>query len=104
MDRYGPDANMRLRYIVGSVPVTSGLLMLVGGTEFVAGNEPHDRRFVDAVGAGPAYVVATAAVRQDPDRASANARRWFAGLGLEMRELRLRGRRDAKDPAIVDTA
>ena len=78
--------------------------MLVGGTEFVAGNEPHDRRFVDAVGAGPAYVVATAAVRQDPDRAVANARRWFAGLGLEMRELRLRGRRDAKDADVVEAA
>lgn len=68
------------------------------------GNEPHDRRFVEAAGAGPAYVVATAAVRQDPDRAVHTARRWFAGLGLEVQELRLRGRRDAKDPAIVAAA
>jgi cyanophycinase len=86
------------------MPVTAGLLMLVGGTEFIAGNEPHDRRFVKAVGDGPAYVLATAAVRQDPDRAVATARRWFVGLGLEVRELRLRGRRDAKDPAVVEAA
>jgi cyanophycinase len=43
-------------------------------------------------------------MRQDPDRAVRNARRWFAGLGLEMRELRLRGRRDAKDPVTVEAA
>jgi cyanophycinase len=78
--------------------------MLVGGTEFAPGNEPHDRRFVEAAGSGPAYVVATAAVRQDPDRAVRNARRWFAGLGLEVEELRLRGRRDASDAAIVEAA
>ena len=84
--------------------VPSGLLALVGGTEFLAGNEPHDHRFVDAVGDGPAYVVATAAVRQDPDRAVANARRWFKRLGLAIEELRLRGRRDAKDPPIVEAA
>jgi cyanophycinase len=68
------------------------------------GNEGHDRAFADAAGAGPAYVIATAAVRQDPDRAVANARRWFAGLGLEIAELRLRGRREAADPATVGAA
>jgi cyanophycinase len=86
------------------VSVTPGLLVLVGGTEFMPGNEPHDRRFVEAAGAGPAYVVATAAVRQNPDLAVRTARRWFAGLGLEVRELRLRGRRDASDPATVEAA
>jgi cyanophycinase len=94
----------RVRYIVAFVSVTSGLLMLVGGTEFVSGNEPHDRRFVETAGAGPAYVVASAAVRQDPDRAVRTARRWFAGLGLEVEELRLRGRRDATDPATIEAA
>jgi cyanophycinase len=86
------------------VAVTRGLLILVGGTEFMPGNEPHDRRFVEAVRGGSAYAIATAAVRQDPDRAVSTARRWFAGLGLEVRELRLRGRRDAKDPSIVAAA
>jgi cyanophycinase len=82
----------------------AGPLILVGGTEFMPGNEPHDRAFVNAAGAGPAYVIATAAVRQQPDRAVATARRWFAGLGLEVTELRLRGRREAADPATVDAA
>jgi cyanophycinase len=81
-----------------------GPLVLVGGAEFGPGNEPHDRRWVDAAGAGPAYVVATAATRQDPDRAVQTARRWLAGLGLDVDELRLRGRRDAADPAIVSAA
>lgn len=76
----------------------------MGGTEFMPGNEPHDRLFAAAAGSGPAYVVATAAVRQDPDRAVRTARGWFAGLGLEIVELRLRGRRDAADPAVVEAA
>jgi cyanophycinase len=84
--------------------VSRGLLMLAGGAEFMPGNEPQDRRFVDAVGDGPAYVLATAAVRQDPDRAVRNARTWFAGLGIEMTELRLRGRRHGSDPATVEAA
>jgi cyanophycinase len=84
--------------------VRSGPLFLVGGNEFTPGNEPHDGAFAAAVGARPAYVVATAAVRQDPDRAVRTARAWFATLGLEVGELRLRGRRDAGDPAVVAAA
>ena len=80
----------------------AGPLILVGGAEFMPGNEPHDRLFADAAVAGPAYVIATAAVRQDPDRAVATARRWFAGLGLEVTELLLRGRRQAADRSIVE--
>ncbi len=82
----------------------AGPLILVGGAEFLPGNEPHDRLFADAAAAGPAYVIATAAVRQDPDRALATARRWFAGFGLEVTELRLRGRREAADPSTVEGA
>jgi cyanophycinase len=83
---------------------TAGPLILVGGTEFMPGNEPHDRLFAEAASRGPAYVIATAAVRQDPDRAVRTARSWFAGLGLEITELRLRGRRDAADPSTVEAA
>src|SRR5918992_3260763 len=86
------------------VRMPAGPLILVGGTEFMPGNEPHDRLFTDAAAAGTAYVIATAAVRQDPDRAVATARRWFAGLGLEVDELRLRGRREASDPSTVVAA
>ena len=81
-----------------------GPLFLVGGNEFLPGNEPHDRRFVEAAAHGPAYVVATAAVRQDPDRAVRTATRWFATLGLRVEELPLRGRRAAADPRVVAAA
>ena len=82
----------------------AGPLIVVGGDEFMPGNEPHDRLFTDAAGAGPAFVIATAAVRQDPDRAVDTARRWFSGLGLDVTELRLRGRGEARDPSTVDAA
>jgi cyanophycinase len=64
-----------------------GLLVLNGGDEFRPGNEPQDRELVAAAGAGPAYVVPTAARRQRPDLAVATARAWFAALGLEIEEL-----------------
>lgn len=81
-----------------------GPLILVGGAEFLPGNEPHDRLFAAAARRGPAYVLATAAVRQDPDRAVATARAWFGGLGLEVEELVIRGRRDAARPDVVAAA
>lgn len=84
--------------------MANGALFLVGGDEFTPGNEPHDRAFVAAARDGPAYLVATAAVRQDPDRTVRTARRWFDGLGLRVDELPLRGRRQANDPAIADAA
>jgi cyanophycinase len=64
-----------------------GPLALVGGDELKPGNEPQDEMLVRAAGEGPAYVLATAAARQRPDLAVANAIRWFAGLGLEVAEL-----------------
>ena len=81
-----------------------GPLLLTGGAEFLPGNEPQDRTWLAAAAGRAAYVVATAAVRQDPDRAVATARRWFHSLGADVDELRLRGRRDARDPRIVATA
>jgi cyanophycinase len=67
--------------------MTPGPLALVGGDELKPGNEPQDRVLAEAAGDGPAYVLATAATRHRPDVAVANARRWFAGLGLEVEEL-----------------
>ena len=83
--------------------MAAGPLILVGGAEFMPGNEAHDRQFAAAAD-GSAYVIATAAVRQDPDRAVATARAWFADIGLEVTELRMRGRREARDPATVEAA
>ena len=81
-----------------------GPLVLTGGAEFGPGNEPQDRAFLAAAAGRPVYIVATAAVRQDPDRAIATAGRWFRSLGVEVEELRIRGRRDAADPSVVAQA
>ena len=81
-----------------------GPLALVGGDELNPGNEPQDRVLVEAAGGGPAFVLATAAGRQRPEMAVANAVRWFGGLGLEVRELPATTRTQAKDPATVDAA
>jgi cyanophycinase len=81
-----------------------GPLVLTGGAEFMPGNEPHDRAFLMAAAGRPIYIVAAAAVRQDPDRAVATARRWFGSLGADVEELRLRGRRDGRDRGIVAAA
>ena len=73
----------------------TGFLALVGGDEFKPGNEQQDRLLIEHARPGPAYVVPTAAARQQPDRAVATAREWFVGLGLEMLELRVLKRLDA---------
>ncbi len=75
-----------------------GPLALVGGAELGPGNEPADRVLVAAAGAGPAYVLATAAARHRPELAVANAAGWFSRLGLEVRELPATGRRQARSP------
>jgi cyanophycinase len=85
-----------------------GPLILVGGEEWLPGNEPHDELFVRASRAldpaGSAFVIAAAAVRQDPDRAVAVARTWFAGHGLAMEELPLRTRRQASSTVVGERA
>jgi len=87
---------------------SAGPLALVGGDEFRPGNEPQDERLVAAAlaldGERPAFIVASAAVRHDPDRAVATARAWFERLGLALEELPLRTRRQAADRAIVERA
>ena len=66
---------------------TPGPLALVGGDELHPGNEEQDRVLVEAAGAGPAYVLATAAGRQRPELAVRNAVEWFGSLGLAVQEL-----------------
>jgi cyanophycinase len=78
---------------------TWGPLALVGGDELKPGNEPQDEVLVRVAGDGPAFVVATAAGRQHPEVAVANAVRWFASLGLAVEELPATRRSDAKDSA-----
>jgi cyanophycinase len=81
----------------------SGPLALVGGAEFQPGNEEQDRLLVAAVKGRPAYVVC-AAVRMHPEQATETARRWFAGLGVDMTELRVRSRSDASAASTVEAA
>lgn len=67
--------------------MSAGPLALIGGDELKPGNESQDHVLVEAAGGGPAFVLATAAARGRPELAVANARRWFAGLGLDVEEL-----------------
>jgi cyanophycinase len=81
-----------------------GPLALVGGDELKPGNEPHDDVLVAAAGAGPAFVLATAAARADPAAAVRNARRWFEALGLEVDELPAVRRADAASKQNAEVA
>lgn len=81
-----------------------GLLALVGGDEFKPGNEQQDRLMVRAAGRGPAFIVPTAAARQAPDKAVDHATRWFASLGLALRELPVLRRTDAMKESVARAA
>src|SRR5260370_1469184 len=61
-----------------------GVLALAGGNEFNAGNEEQDRVLAQAAGAGPAYLVPTAAARQRPASALAHAQAWVQQFGLQL--------------------
>ena len=85
-----------------------GPLAVVGGDEFRPGNEPADRVLVQAAATDergrPAFIVASAAARQDPDKAVQTARAWFSGLGLQVEELQLRTRRQANSSSAAGRA
>lgn len=80
------------------------MLALVGGDEFNPGNEDQDRALAAAAGPGPAYVVPTAASRQDPEGAIAHATAWFRQFGLDLTELPVRKRSDAMSATIAEQA
>lgn len=82
----------------------AGPLALVGGAELQPGNEEQDRLLVAAAGAGPAYVIVTAAVRHDPDAAVTNAAGWFGSLGLAVEELPMRTPAQCRDASAVERA
>ncbi len=84
--------------------MTAGVLALVGGDEFKAGNEEQDRLLVEGRAAGTAFVVPTAAARQRPGLAVATARRWFRALDLDLAELLVLKRSDATSAANVQLA
>lgn len=80
-----------------------GPLALVGGDEFHPGNERQDEILRDACAGRPAYVVATAA-QEYAAGAVESARAWFQGIGLEVRELRIRSKADADSPRVAEHA
>jgi cyanophycinase len=81
----------------------AGLLALVGGDEFHAGNEPHDA-LLAASAHGPAYVVATAAARSRPEIAVRNAQAWFRRFELDLVELAVYTKTKARDAKLVESA
>lgn len=81
-----------------------GVLALNGGDEFKPGNDEQDLMLARAAPAGPAFVVPTAAARQEPEKAVANATEWFSRFGLTLRELRILTRWDANSKDFADLA
>jgi cyanophycinase len=75
--------------------IVAGTLALVGGDEFNPGNEEQDRLLAEAAGPGPAFVVPTAAARQDPQASVRHATAWFRQFGVGLRELPVLKRSDA---------
>jgi cyanophycinase len=80
------------------------LLALVGGDEFNPGNEEQDRMLAAAAGRGPAFVIPTAAARQDPGRSVAHATKWFEQFGLTVTELPVLKRSDASSESLARRA
>ena len=74
----------------------AGPLALVGGDELHPGNEPQDALLAEAAADGPAYVIATAAARHRPELAVAHAHEWFARFGLDVVELPVRTKTQAR--------
>ena len=81
-----------------------GLLALVGGDEFNPGNEEQDRMLASAAGPGTAFVLPTAAARQKPEQSVAHAKAWFRHFRIELEELPVLKRADAKSPALAELA
>jgi cyanophycinase len=84
--------------------IVVGALALVGGDEFNPGNEEQDRFLAAAAGPGPAFVVPTAAARQQPEQSVAHASRWFAQFGLDLESLPVLKRGDAGSAALAARA
>jgi cyanophycinase-like exopeptidase len=57
-----------------------------------------------AAGPGPAFVVPTAAARQKPGQSVAHAKAWFRQFGVELEELPVLKRADAKSDALAERA
>ena len=79
------------------------MLALVGGDEFHPGNEPQDAVLADAA-RGPGYVVPTAAGRSRPEMTVRHAQAWFGRFGLDLIELAVYTKAQARDASLAATA
>ncbi len=84
--------------------IVAGVLALVGGDEFNPGNEEQDRILAAAAKPGPAFVLPTAAARQDPQASVQHATVWFKQFGLELRELPVLNRTNANSKELAGLA
>ncbi|MHB8590095.1 MAG: Type 1 glutamine amidotransferase-like domain-containing protein [Candidatus Dormibacteraceae bacterium] len=82
----------------------SGVLALVGGDEFNPGNEEQDRMLASAARPGPAFVVPTAAARQEPERSVRHAIAWFKQFDVDLVELPVLKRKDAESAVLAERA
>lgn len=57
-----------------------------------------------AAGPGPAFVVPTAAARQKPEQSVAHAKRWFRQFGVDLQELPVLKRTDARSAELAQGA
>ena len=78
----------------------TGVLSLVGGDEFHAGNDSHDR-FLLEHSDGPGFLL-TAAIGTNPGAALKTARAWFRTLGSDISELGIRTRSDAASAGVLE--
>jgi cyanophycinase len=95
---------MKLQGPSGAGHSMPGVLALVGGDEFNPGNEEQDRILSEAATPGPAFVVPTAAARQDPQASVQHATAWFRQFGLELQDLPVLKRTDANSKELADLA
>jgi cyanophycinase len=81
----------------------SGVVGILGGNEMRAGCRPFDEALLEASGHPAAVAVVPAAVVQNGSvsAAMAQARKYFGGLGLEVRHVELHRRSDSSRPEVV---
>jgi cyanophycinase len=81
-----------------------GVLGVLGGNEMRADCRPFDEALLEAAGRPPEVAILPAAVVQNGSLSMAlrQARRYFGGLGLAVRQIELHRRSDASLPAVVE--
>ncbi len=80
-------------------------LALIGGAEFLPGNEAIDRYLIERAG-GTAktqgVIIPTAAARENPNLAARNGTRWFTSLGIIMETVMIVDKASANDEGIIE--